>query len=149
MKTFIYILVLLSGIGLFGQNIELNYLLIAEINTSECDVKKNVIFMSPVIKANINNMIDRHEVFQSAKEDYLFYLDNLIDTLYPEYYDQECSSDINNWKFFEEWSIGNSDKLKQSAYIKYQPAEIVKTDFSLDSRMTEKVSISTKKEIDP
>lgn len=148
LKIIICSLLLFSSLSTYAQQIEFNFVMIAEAGTSECDLKDNVFFVSPVLKTTLTNLIDRHDILEGAKEDYLAYLDTYIYNEYPEYMTKECILELKQWPVFEEWALVNTERLKEHIGRKYSTGKIINTNFALQSNET--VVIEKKvKEVDP
>lgn len=146
MKFNFFFFFMLIGINSFAQQKDFNFVIVAEVGTSECDTKESVFFITPIIKTKFENPVDRHEFLDDVHEDYIVFLEDLIKNQYPEYM-QECILMINRWKFYDEWAFVNIERLNEHVNRKYQFGKIITTNYNW--RPNPIITVVEKKEIDP
>jgi len=130
----------------FAQQKHFNFVIVAEVGTTECSVKENVFFTTSVIKTTFNNPIDRHEFLEEVHADYIVFLEELVKNKYPEY-NKDCILVIERWKFYDEWAFVNIERLKEHVNRKYQFGKIIATKYNWTPNPP--IAVIEKKEIDP
>lgn len=148
MRKIVFLIVFLCSINLYSQSIDLNFVMIAEVGSTDCSDKENTFFITKVLNSGINNIMDRHKVLESVRENYMDVLAGIINADYPEYSNSNCISDLYDWKFFEEWST-TSEGFKEYIDQKYSIGKIIEVDFILKTESNTIIIEEKKKEIDP
>jgi hypothetical protein len=148
MKRIVFLLIVLFHLNTNAQQIDLNFVLIAEVNTTECDKVENAFFITQVLNTKVDNLMERHKVFEFIKSNYMDFVDDIVKNQYPEYSLPECSSDVSNWRFFEEWNI-SPENFKEYVDQKYSLGRIIEVEFTLQTAANTIYVEEKKEEIDP
>ena len=78
MRKIVFLIVFLCSINLYSQSIDLNFVMIAEVGSTDCSDKENTFFITKVLNSGINNIMDRHKVLESVRENYMDVLAGII-----------------------------------------------------------------------
>ncbi len=148
MKKILLLIVFLFNINFYAQTIDLNFVMIAEVGTVDCSEKENTFFITKVLKSGIGNIIERHKVLDSVRQNYMDVLTGIVSSDYPEYLNSDCISEVLDWRFFEEWST-TSEGFKEYIDQKYSVGKIIEVDFILNTESNTIIIEEKKKEIDP